>query len=85
MLTLERDIMNYKDYPASYSCPCGENAFLKLKDVKTTYKNKTFLIRNVPGYECENDHFKLARITRVKIKKVLKTAWEQNQEEIDFS
>jgi YgiT-type zinc finger domain-containing protein len=84
MLKVKRDIMNYKNYPNSFTCLCGRNASLKIKNIETWYKNDNITVKNVPGYECENNHFKLARITRVKIKELLKKAHSENQNEIDF-
>jgi hypothetical protein len=71
-------------YPDTFECVCGRQAKLTNKDVSTLFKGIEITIKNVPSYECSSGHIKTARITRVKMKSLLKKAYDKNSMEIDY-
>ncbi|MEW4226373.1 hypothetical protein [Rossellomorea marisflavi] len=77
------DIMTV-EYPKTYECDCGRLSELTHKNVSTRYNGKEILIKDVPSYECAAQHVKFARITRVKMKALLKEAYNLNTDEIKF-
>ena len=85
MSLVKRDVMDYSQtYPNDYECVCGHTAKLTCKDVTTSYKGQLITIKDVPVYECSSGHIKTARITRVKMKSLLKTAYEDKKGKIDY-
>lgn len=73
-----------EDMPQRAPCPCGEESVLKAYDLRTTYNGETCLIRDVPAYECINNHIRFDRLTRIQIKERLKEAHDRNMQGIDF-
>jgi YgiT-type zinc finger domain-containing protein len=84
MQAVKRDIMSQVTFPDSYTCVCGRKAPLKYKDIKTLYNGKYITVENVPVYECELDHLKMARITRVKIKQLLKKSYDGLKNRVEY-
>ncbi|MGC8231134.1 YgiT-type zinc finger protein [Pseudobacillus badius] len=79
------DLMHYDPtYPNTFECVCGREAKLTKKDVSTRFKGETITIKNVPSYECSFGHIKTARVTRVRIKSLLKEAYNDKLKEIDY-
>ncbi|WP_371019046.1 hypothetical protein [Pseudalkalibacillus sp. JSM 102089] len=84
MLTAKRDIMKNVPNPETYTCVCGRQAQLTDKNITTKFKDQTIVVNNVPSYECSSGHVKLSRLTRVNIKKLLKTAYENGLNSINY-
>jgi YgiT-type zinc finger domain-containing protein len=84
MQAVKRDTMSQVTYPDSYTCVCGREAPLKYKNIKTLYKGKYITVENVPVYECEVDHLKMARVTRVKMKQLLKHSYEDFKDRVEY-
>jgi len=66
------------DFPRKHGCVCGSKSNMAFKDISTNYSGQSIMIKNVPIYKCDNGHIKLSRITRVKIRELLKYAWEND-------
>jgi YgiT-type zinc finger domain-containing protein len=79
----ELDMKNLK-YPKSYECMCGHEALLSRTDVTTKFRDTLITVKNVPAYECASNHVKMARITRVTVKKLLKEAYTKGEASIDY-
>lgn len=86
MITAKRnEVMENLSYPKTHNCLCGRQAELLYKDVKTKYNNTWITVHNVPTYECASNHVKLARITRVKMNRLLKTAYDLDRNSIEYN
>ncbi|HDR7368034.1 YgiT-type zinc finger protein [Bacillus toyonensis] len=84
MLAVKRDPMEMIKYPDSYNCVCGRKASLKYQTVQTTYSGKSITLKNVPCYECSIEHVNFPRLTRIRMKKLLKNAYEENKDIIEY-
>ncbi|WP_191557779.1 hypothetical protein [Metabacillus idriensis] len=84
MIIVKKDEFMNTTYPPSYKCACGRQAELSITKITTKYQNAQITVSNVPVYECGANHVKMARLTRVKMHKLLKKAFENNINEIDF-
>lgn len=84
MITAKKDEFMNTTYPPSYKCACGRRAELSLTKITTNYQDAQITVTNVPVYECGSNHVKMARLTRVKMHKLLKKAWENKINEINF-
>ncbi|MCM3651041.1 hypothetical protein [Metabacillus litoralis] len=71
-------------YPKSYKCVCGREAKLYLINITTKFKDTYITVVNVPTYECLSNHVKMAQLTRMKIKQLLKEAYNQNLKIIEY-
>ncbi|NJP37153.1 hypothetical protein [Alkalicoccus luteus] len=76
--------INKLDYPDYYPCSCGMKLELKINDYTTYYKGKRMKILDAPVYECPSGHIQTARVTKVRIKKLLKEAHKMNESEINY-
>lgn len=81
---VDRDVIGYKEQSYEPICACGEIMHPEAKHVKTTYQDIPYVIRNVPGYECPNNHFHLDDTVREMIYERLHNAQKQNATEVDF-
>jgi YgiT-type zinc finger domain-containing protein len=66
------------------TCDCGRELSKKLNDVTTKYKEKQITVSDVPVFVCSSGHTKIPRETRISLKNVLKTAYDENTDEITF-
>ncbi|CDO05230.1 hypothetical protein BN988_03820 [Oceanobacillus picturae] len=71
-------------YPKETQCFCGEKAHLKHKTVANKFEDRVINVINVPVYECSSLHNKMARVTRVKLKSLLKEAYNLGKYEIEY-
>jgi hypothetical protein len=76
--------MENLNYPKSYKCVCGRKAELYLINITTKFKGIYITVINVPTYECLSNHVKMAQLTRVIIKQLLKEAYNQNLKIIEY-
>jgi len=85
LITAKREFdMKNLEYPKSYKCVCGREASLSSKDVTTKFKDTLITVKNVPVYECASNHVKMSRITRVKMRELLKEAYNEDKSSIDY-
>lgn len=84
MLAVELKHENAIKYPETTQCFCGSTSNLKYKTVSEKYGDRVIKVRNVPVYECPSLHVDMARITRVKLKKLRKIADMKNQTVIQY-
>lgn len=82
MITLKRDTMT--DSYVTYKCMCGRDSVLTYKTIETLYNDKRFNVHNVPVYECSEQHVKLSKATRIKMRNILKNAYENNLDSVEF-
>jgi hypothetical protein len=86
MLTARKGMMHMTSNGQvdTYVCVCGHESPLTYKDVTTKFENAFITVTNVPVYECPLNHVKMARLTRIKIKQLLKEAYASGQNKIPF-
>lgn len=76
--------MDHSMFPETHGCVCGREAKLMFKDITTQFKGSLITVTNVPVYECVVEHVKMARLTRVKIRNLLKEAYNNSANKIDY-
>ncbi len=55
-----------------------------MERIKIKYKDRWFIIHDVPTYRNSDDDILLPRIVRKNVKELLKQAYENNDEEIEY-
>ncbi|MGG4434393.1 hypothetical protein AAXE64_07515 [Priestia megaterium] len=66
-------------------CRCGRELELLDYTIKTYYKEKEISIHNVPTYLCNKDHVEFARKTRIRVRELLKNAYDNNLDKINYN
>jgi len=84
MIHTERANNMIKSYPSATQCYCGQESKLTQKTITTRYNDHFISVTGVPVYECSSHHEKMARMTRVKLRKVLKKAYDENKKVINY-